>query len=153
MNLPYRFKVIGRTQQFINSFGEELMMQQAEIAIGVAAKKSNAQICEYSVCSRVKPTKENIGFHEWVIEFYRQPDDMSLFTFQLDDELQRVNIDYQAKRKNNSTISLPKINRVKKGTFYSWMKKHGKLGGQFKVPRLSEKSIYIDELLEISGIN
>ena len=75
------------------------------------------------------------------------------FTTQLDDELQKVNIDYQAKRKNNSTISLPKINRVKKGTFYSWMKKHGKLGGQFKVPRLSEKSIYIDELLEISGIN
>ena len=150
---PYRFKVIGRTQQFINSFGEELMMRQAEIAIGIAAKKSNAQICEYSVCSRVKPTKENIGFHEWVIEFYKQPDDMSLFTFQLDDELQRVNIDYQAKRKNNSTISLPKINLVKKGTFYSWMKKHGKLGGQFKVPRLSEKSIYIDELLEISGIN
>lgn len=150
---PFRFKVIGRTQQFINSFGEELMMQQAELAIGFAAKKANAQICEFSVCSRVVPTKHNIGFHEWAIEFYKLPKDMEFFKDQLDLELQRVNIDYKAKRKNNTTISSPKINHVKKDTFYSWMKKHGKLGGQYKVPRLSEKSIYIDELLEISSNN
>jgi hypothetical protein len=150
---PFRFKVIGRTQQYINSFGEELMMQQVELAIGIAAKKANAQICEFSVCSRVIPTKKNMGYHNWAIEFYKTPENMSFFIEQLDIELQRVNIDYKAKRKNNTTISLPRINLVKKDTFYSWMKKHGKLGGQYKIPRLSEKTIYIDELLEISSNN
>ena len=151
--LPFRIQIIGRTQQFINTFGEELMMHQAEIAVGTAAKYSNAHVCEFSVCSKLLSNEKGIGFHEWAIEFYKKPNDLAFFSNQLDNELQKVNIDYKSKRKESKTISAPKINLVKKGTFYQWMKKHGKLGGQYKVPRLSEKSIYIDELLKISASN
>ncbi|TWP26190.1 GH3 auxin-responsive promoter family protein [Apibacter muscae] len=147
---PYRIKVTGRTKFYINAFGEELMVENAEQALKVAQDKTKAIISEYTAGPVFMDGKEK-GAHEWVIEFECQPDSMEEFTRILDLELQKLNSDYEAKRYNNMTLNPPKVHSAKKNLFYEWMKLRGKLGGQNKIPRLANDREYLNALLEMNN--
>ena len=147
--LPFKIKVIGRTQQFINLVGEELMIQHVEKAIKEAAEKCNCIVGEFTLAPYLEATNKSIGFHYWVIEFVTNPNDLIRFSKVLDNELQKTNIDYKAKRINNSPLKAPVIKVVQKNTFYRWLKSKNKLGGQNKIPRLSTTKQYINEILEM----
>lgn len=143
---PFRIKITGRTRHYINVFGEELNIENAEDALKLACEKTNATIVDYTVAPIFMEGK-NSGGHEWMIEFKEHPINLLYFTELLDNALKSINSDYEAKRYNNITLALPKINVAKKGLFYNWLKKNGKLGGQHKVPRLLNKRGFLEELL------
>ena len=147
---PFKIKVFGRTNQFMNAFGEELMIYHVEHAVNIAAKKLKAKIGEFTLSSVIQPNERTIGHHLWLFEFIQKPIDFLQFIQSIDDELKKINIDYCAKRKNNSPIGKPEIAVVKKGTFYKWMEKRGKLGGQHKVPRINNSTKYVNEILAIN---
>ena len=146
---PYRIKISGRTKHFINAFGEELIIDNAEVAIAEACKKTHATI-ENFTAGPCYFGDGNKGGHEWIIEFSQVPNDMERFTKLLDENLREVNSDYDAKRYLDMVLQLPKIHSVPGGTFYKWMKSRGKLGGQHKVPRLANNREYLEELLEFT---
>ncbi len=146
---PYRIKITGRTKHFINTFGEELIIENAEEAIKVACEKTNAVLKEYTVAPIFMKGRDN-GAHEWMVEFRNAPDNLKEFTTILDGQLQRINSDYEAKRYKNMTLSMPKVHQAKTGLFYEWLKQKKKLGGQHKVPRLSNNRAFLEEILEVS---
>ena len=143
---PYRIKITGRTRNFINAFGEELIIDNAEKALAIACERCHAIISEYTAAP-VYFSEKAKGAHEWLIEFEKPPDDLGFFTDILDNALKSLNSDYEAKRYHDMILALPQIRNMPKGTFYSWMKSKGKLGGQHKVPRLSNERKYIEEIL------
>jgi len=143
---PYRIKVVGRVKHFINAFGEELVIENAEKALASACKATEATIKEYTVAPIYLKNNQS-GKHEWLIEFEKEPIVIADFSRILDDQLKLLNSDYEAKRYNNLVIGDPLVNNLEKGTFYKWMKQNNKLGGQHKVPRLSNDRKYVDELL------
>ncbi len=143
---PFRIKIIGRTKSFINAFGEELMVDVAEKAIESACLASSASVLEFTAAP-VYQNSNTSGAHQWIIEFDKEPGDLEHFTRELDHALQNLNSDYEAKRYRNMILGMPQIMSAPKGTFYSWMKKRGKLGGQNKVPRLSNNRNYVDEII------
>lgn len=143
---PYRIKITGRTKHFINVFGEELVIENAVDALEVACSKSNALVIEFTVAP-VFMNGDKSGGHEWLIEFKEPPDNLEAFTRYLDDALKELNSDYEAKRYLNMTISMPVVHIAPKDIFYQWLKSKDKLGGQYKVPRLSNTRDYLDELL------
>ncbi len=145
---PHKIKITGRTKHYINAFGEELIVDNAENALKTASKKSNAIISEYTA-GPVFMSDKSKGRHEWLIEFEKEPDNMEYFVTMLDNALQALNSDYEAKRYKNITLDPPLVHSVKRGLFYQWLKEKGKLGGQNKVPRLANNRQYLDELLEI----
>ncbi len=145
---PYRIKITGRTKHHINVFGEELIIENAEEALRTACEKTNAIISDYTVGPIFMEGKEK-GGHEWIIEFTKEPKVMAKFTEILDEALKGINSDYEAKRYLNMTLMLPLVHKAKKGLFYSWLKKKGKLGGQHKVPRLSNSRAFVEELLNL----
>lgn len=147
---PYRIKITGRTKHFINVFGEELIIENAEDALKKACKKTNATITDYTV-GPIFMSDTQKGGHEWIIEFENAPKNLDYFTEMLDNALKSINSDYEAKRYNNMTLSLPKVHQANKGLFYKWLKKKGKLGGQHKVPRLSNQRDFVEELLALSN--
>jgi hypothetical protein len=142
---PHRFIITGRTRHFINAFGEELIVENAEKALKIACEKTGTLINEYTAAP-VYMDIDNQGAHEWLIEFEKKPEDLKYFTYILDDALKSVNSDYEAKRFNNYTLNMPIVKCVEKGTFYKWLEKKNKLGGQHKIPRLSNDRTYIDEI-------
>jgi hypothetical protein len=142
---PYRIEISGRTKHFINAVGEELIVDNAERAISRTCEKTGCLISEYTAAP-IYPTKTAAGRHEWLIEFSKEPADLNHFTEVLDEELKALNSDYEAKRTGNMTLDRPLVIPVESGTFYEWMKKRGKLGGQHKVPRLFNGRKYIDEI-------
>ena len=144
---PYRIKISGRTKHFINAFGEELIIDNAEVAIADACKKTDATIDNFTAGPHYI-AEGNKGGHEWIIEFSRNPNDLSRFTKLLDEKLREINSDYDAKRYKDIALNEPIVHVVPPGTFYQWMKSRGKLGGQHKVPRLANNREYIDQLLE-----
>ncbi|GAB4455778.1 MAG: GH3 auxin-responsive promoter family protein [Bacteroidia bacterium] len=144
---PFRIKIAGRTKHFINAFGEELMVHNADEAISEACKMSGAIINDYTVAPIYM--NEHSGAHQWIIEFEKIPDDLNYFAYILDNTLKEKNSDYEAKRYNNYVISPPQIVVAPKNTFYQWLKKNNKLGGQNKVPRLSNDRKIADEILQI----
>ena len=146
---PHKIKITGRIKHFINAFGEELIIDNAEKALKAASEKTNAHIKEYTAAPIYMSNKET-GGHEWLIEFSEKPDNLDMFINVLDEVLKKVNTDYEAKRYKDLTLRLPTVHIVKEGLFYQWMKSRGKLGGQNKVPRLSNNRDYIDELLELN---
>ena len=146
---PYRFKITGRTKHFINAFGEELVIENADFAIEAACKTMNAHIAEYTAAPMYHHTT-NIGTHEWLIEFDKEPESLELFVTELDKNLQASNSDYEAKRYKDIALSRPVVRNVPKGTFHSWLKKSGKLGGQHKIPRLHNDRKYIDEIIKLT---
>ena len=146
---PYKIKVTGRTKHHINVFGEELIIENAEQALKKATQETGCEIKDYTAAPIFMDGKEK-GAHEWVIEFKNPPEDMTLFNTQLDLALQEVNSDYQAKRFNNTTLNAPKIHAARENLFYDWLRENNKLGGQHKVPRLSNKRDFIEALLHIN---
>ena len=145
---PYRIKITGRTKHFINAFGEEVIIDNAEKALEIACKKSDAVIKEYTAAPIYFSDKEN-GAHEWLIEFEEAPNNLEYFTEVLDNALKSINSDYEAKRYRNIALRMPVVQAVEEGTFYNWMKSRGKLGGQHKVPRLSNDRQYVEEIKNI----
>jgi hypothetical protein len=146
---PLRIKIAGRTKHFINVFGEELMVGNTDRALELALKKNQASVNDYTVCPIFIDNK-NKGGHEWLIEFEKKPENLEKFTRDLDDALKTLNSDYEAKRYRDMVLSLPKINIARKNLFYDWLKSKNKLGGQNKVPRLSNSREYLDSLLKIN---
>ncbi len=145
---PYKIKVTGRTKHFINIVGEEVIIDNTDKAIKEACEKSGAIIEEYTVAPIFMKGKER-GAHEWVVEFSKSPDSLELFTDTVDKTLQQLNSDYCKKREGNGALNRPKIHVAPSGTFYRWMKERGKLGGQNKIPRLSNNRDYIEPLLKL----
>ncbi len=145
---PFRIKIVGRTKHFINAFGEELMIENAETAIAHACEVTNAEIDNFTA-GPVYLQAGKQGGHEWIIEFVNEPDDLDRFTTVLDEKLREINSDYDAKRHRDIALIAPKIHSVQQGVFHEWMKRRGKLGGQNKVPRLSNDREFLDDILEM----
>lgn len=145
---PYRIRISGRTKHFINAFGEEVIIENAESAINRACEETNAVIDNFTAAP-VFLEKGKKGGHEWIIEFKVKPASLQQFNRVLDETLREINSDYDAKRQHDLALVAPKINSVRPGTFYDWMKRRGKLGGQNKVPRLFNTREYVDDILEM----
>lgn len=146
---PYRIKVSGRTKHHINVFGEELIIENAEDALKKVCKKTKAEIVDYTAAPIFMKGKEK-GAHEWLIEFKKPPTDIHYFNELLDNALKALNSDYEAKRFNNMTLNKPTIHIAREQLFYDWLKQNNKLGGQHKVPRLSNNRDYMDALLDLN---
>lgn len=145
---PYRFQISGRTKQFINTFGEEVIVDNAEQALKAACEVTDAIIRDYTA-GPVYFGDNEAGAHEWIIEFEKQPTDFNKFCETLDSKLREINSDYDAKRFKDLALRKPVIHNAPDNTFYLWMKSRGKLGGQNKVPRLANDRQYLDSLLKI----
>jgi len=145
---PHKIRITGRTRHFINVFGEEVIVENAERALEKACKATGALVAEYTAAPVYMGTDRK-GCHEWFIEFVKQPSSIEEFARVLDSTLCEVNSDYEAKRAKNVTLDFPVVTQAVQGTFFEWMRQRGKLGGQNKVPRLSNTREYIDELLAI----
>ena len=145
---PYRMQISGRTRHYINAFGEELMIDNAEKALVYACEHTQALVRDYTAAPVYYSDKES-GCHEWMIEFEKHPVSLTLFTALLDQELQRLNSDYEAKRYKGMALKMPIVHSVAEGTFYNWLKSKSKLGGQHKVPRLSNTRLYLEEILAL----
>jgi hypothetical protein len=143
---PYRIRISGRTKHFINAFGEELIIDNAEKALTIACNKNKSVIREYTAAPIYFEGNKKAA-HEWLIEFVTPPENLEQFTADLDAALQTLNSDYEAKRAKNMALTKPVVKSMKAGTFYNWLKLKGKLGGQHKVPRLANDRKYIDEIL------
>jgi len=143
---PFKIKITGRTKHFINAFGEELIIDNAEKAIKIACQRTNSTIKEYTAAP-IYPQKDRKGGHEWIFEFEQKPNDINYFIDVLDTVLKSLNSDYEAKRYMNLSMDTPKVHIAPNGLFYTWLNNKGKLGGQNKVPRLSNNRTYIEELL------
>lgn len=146
---PHKIIISGRTKHYINAFGEELMVDNAERALHEACNATNATIKEYTAAP-VFMGSNTKGRHQWLIEFGQQPQSLELFTATLDNKLKQLNSDYEAKRYNDITLDPPTVTIARDGLFYEWLKGKGKLGGQNKVPRLANNREYIDSLLAIN---
>jgi len=145
---PFRIKITGRTKHFINAFGEEVIIDNAENALTKACAVTSAKVKDYTACP-IYFKGDKAGGHEWIIEFETQPTDFEQFIDVLDQTLREVNSDYDAKRFKDMALSRPKVHNAPADTFYKWLKLRGKLGGQHKVPRLANDRKYVDEILEM----
>ncbi|MDR2562550.1 MAG: GH3 auxin-responsive promoter family protein [Prevotellaceae bacterium] len=144
---PHKIKITGRTKHFINVFGEELIVDNAEVALSKACDVTGAVITEYTVAPIFMDAETAKGAHEWLIEFETPPNDYEQFANILDAALCEVNSDYEAKRDRDTTLKRLKLTVLDKGTFYEWMRRRGKIGGQNKVPRMSNSREYAEELI------
>ncbi|MDP4267209.1 MAG: GH3 auxin-responsive promoter family protein [Bacteroidota bacterium] len=145
---PFRIRVTGRTRSFINAFGEELIVENSDKAIAIASQTTEASVKEYTAAP-IYLDQKNYAAHEWFIEFITPPEDIEYFTDTLDNALKSLNSDYEAKRSNDMILKKPVIHILPEGTFYKWLKSNNKLGGQHKIPRLSNDRKYVDEIIEI----
>lgn len=143
---PYKIVVAGRLKHYINAFGEELIIDNAERAIQIASQRSGAVVSDYTAAP-VYFTSTSNGAHEWLLEFYNEPADIDAFAGELDRALKSLNSDYEAKRHRDIALGPPVVRVLKKGTFSNWLRSRGKLGGQHKVPRLSNERSFVEEIL------
>lgn len=146
---PHKIRITGRTKSYINAFGEEIIIDNAEKAIHAACKETGATVRDYTA-GPVYMSGRGKGAHEWLIEFSQEPDSLERFAEVLDLTLQEVNSDYAAKRFKDTTLYAPIVHVLPEGAFYRWMERRGKTGGQNKVPRLSNERVFIDQLLEMN---
>ena len=144
---PYRIQITGRTKNYINVCGEELIEDNANQAIKMACTETNASIKEYTAAPYLSKHNRPIG-HQWIIEFDQEPEDKELFETLLDEALKKVNSDYEAKRYKNLILQPPRITFVANGTFMKWLKDKNKLGGQYKIPRLKNSREIVEEILK-----
>lgn len=145
---PYRIRITGRTKHHINVFGEELMIENTDMALAKTCQLTNTEVIDYTVAPIFMNGKEK-GAHEWIIEFKKKPECLERFSQILDESIQSLNSDYEAKRYNNMTLNPLKVNIARENLFYDWLKKEDKLGGQNKIPRLSNSREYLENLLEL----
>lgn len=146
---PYKFIITGRTKFFINAFGEELIVDNAEVGLAEACRRTGAQVLEYTAAP-VFMDGEGKCRHQWLVEFSQAPQDKALFARILDETLQRVNSDYEAKRYKDITLQPLELVEARSGLFHDWLASKGKLGGQHKVPRLSNTRNHIEEMLSLN---
>lgn len=144
---PFRIKVSGRLKHFINAFGEEVIVDNTDKAVSIACEKTGAIVNDYTAAPVYFSDAGN-GAHEWLVEFDKEPGNLNEFTVELDKALQSINSDYEAKRYKDIALHLPLLHRMPKGLFNEWLKSKGKLGGQHKVPRLSNERTLIEEILQ-----
>jgi hypothetical protein len=144
---PYKIIVSGRVRHYINAFGEELIVDNTDRAISMASEKTNSIVNDYTAAPIYFSDNSN-GAHEWLIEFDKEPENPEAFVKELDTALQSLNSDYEAKRHKNIALRMPVVRVLKKGSFNNWLKSRGKLGGQHKVPRLSNERTFIEEILQ-----
>lgn len=149
---PFKIRITGRTKHFINAFGEELMVDNADQGIVEACKVTGAQVDNYTA-GPVFFDGGNHGGHEWLIEFASPPSDIREFAVVLDQTLQQLNSDYEAKRRGDLALGMPVVKVLPNGAFHQWMKKRGKLGGQHKVPRLANNRDYVDDILKMLAVS
>ena len=149
-NCPYKFIITGRTKHFINAFGEELIVDNAEKGLAKACAATGAQVADYSAAPVFMDEHAKCR-HQWLIEFAKMPDDMAKFAQVLDDTLKEVNSDYEAKRQNNLALQPLEVIVARQGLFHDWLDQKGKLGGQHKIPRLSNTREYIEEMLKLNN--
>ncbi len=145
---PYRIRVTGRTKHFINAFGEELMVDNAERAIAEACAGTGAVVANYTAAP-IYFEGASRGGHEWLIEFRQPPQDLVAFTTLMDQVLKRLNSDYEAKRQGDLALGFPLVRVLPQGSFLAWMKQRGKLGGQHKVPRLANHREYLESIMDL----
>ncbi len=146
---PYKIKITGRIKQFVNAFGEEVMVSNTDKALAETCDLFDARVREYTVAPIYFEANAK-GGHEWLIEFERPPQDMEAFNKHLDNSLQKINSDYEAKRFRNMAMVLPKLRAVPHGTFHNWLKSKGRFGGQNKVPRLANHRQYLEDILRFA---
>ncbi|MBL7698418.1 MAG: GH3 auxin-responsive promoter family protein [Chitinophagaceae bacterium] len=144
---PFKIIVSGRVKHYINAFGEELIIDNTDRAISLACKNTSAIVNDYTAAP-IYFNDDNNGAHEWLVEFEKEPEDFEAFVGELDTALKSLNSDYEAKRHKNIALRMPVVRKLKKGSFNNWLKSRGKLGGQHKVPRLSNERIFIEEILQ-----
>jgi len=142
---PYRIKVSGRLKHYINAFGEEVIIDNTDQAIATACKKTDAVVKDYTAAP-VYFSENTNGAHEWLIEFEKDPHDLQQFAYELDTALKNINSDYEAKRYKDIALRLPIVKKVASNTFVNWLSSKGKLGGQHKVPRLSNERKFVEEI-------
>lgn len=147
---PYRIRITGRTKHHINVFGEELMIENTDKALAKTAEEFNVDVVEYTVAPIFMKDKEK-GAHEWIVEFKENPKDLVTFTKRLDENIQAINSDYEAKRYNNMTLNQLELHIAQPNLFHLWLSKKDKLGGQNKIPRLSNDRTYLDQLKELNN--
>ena len=147
---PYKFVITGRTKYFINAFGEELIMDNAEKGLAYACEKTGAQISEYTAAPVYMDSNAKCR-HQWLIEFSKRPDNIQVFASLLDKRLQELNSDYEAKRFHDITLQHLEVIEARKDLFNDWLKSKGKLGGQHKVPRLSNSRKNLEEMLDLNN--
>ena len=147
--LPPKIKITGRTKQFVNAFGEEIMVSNTDKALVITCKEFNAIVSEYTVAP-IYFEGSGKGGHEWLIEFEKRPLDIEAFNHRLDVNLQILNSDYEAKRFKNMALKELQMRVLPKGTFHSWLRSKGKFGGQNKVPRLANHRKYVEDILGFS---
>lgn len=146
---PYKFRITGRTKLFVNAFGEEVIIDNAESAMDAACKATDAEISEYTMAP-IFMTDTVKGSHQWVVSFRKAPADMEQFTDALDKALQAVNSDYEAKRRNSTTLLRPTVTVVPDGTFVDLLRTERRVGGQVKIPRLSGERTYVENLVQFA---
>ncbi|MES1218160.1 MAG: GH3 auxin-responsive promoter family protein, partial [Bacteroidota bacterium] len=147
---PFRIRVSGRLKHYINAFGEELIIDNTDKAIAIASEKTGAVVNDYTAAPVYFSDLSN-GAHEWLIEFEREPENLNLFIKELDTALKTLNSDYEAKRHKDIALRMPLLHVVKKGIFSEWLRSKGKLGGQHKVPRLSNERVLLEEILQMNN--
>ena len=145
---PYNIKVSGRLKHYMNAFGEEVIVDNSDKAIALSAEKTNAIVNDYTAAP-VYFTDNSNGAHEWLVEFEKEPDDFNNFITELDGNLKNINSDYEAKRHKDIALRMPIVHTLPKGTFTQWLRSKGRLGGQHKVPRLSNERTMLEEILKI----
>lgn len=145
---PYQFRITGRTRQFINAFGEEVMIHNTDMAISEATRRTNCEIKDYTVAPKYLENGDR-GRHEWLIEFQRPPDNLDQFASVLDQELQKINSDYAAKRTRNLALENLSVTALPSNTFDRWLKHQKRQGAQVKVPRLANDRRYVEDILEL----
>lgn len=143
---PYRIKVSGRLKHFMNAFGEEVIVDNTDKAITVACEKTGSAVNDYTAAP-IYFSQQGNGAHEWLVEFEKEPAELALFAYELDTALKNLNSDYEAKRQKDIALRMPVVRSVKKGLFNEWLRSKGKLGGQHKVPRLSNDRTILDSIL------
>ena len=147
---PYKFVITGRTKHFINAFGEELIVDNAEKGLAQACLATGAQVKDYTAAPIFMDANAKCR-HQWMIEFAKRPASVEEFAVILDRSLQGINSDYEAKRSKNITLQPLEIIEANNGLFDEWLKRKGKLGGQHKIPRLSNSRTYMDELIQLNN--
>ncbi|MDQ6812206.1 MAG: GH3 auxin-responsive promoter family protein [Bacteroidota bacterium] len=147
---PFKISVSGRIKHFINAFGEEVIVDNSDRAIAAASEKTGAIVKDYTAAP-IYFSENGNGSHEWLIEFEKAPSDIGLFTYELDNALKNLNSDYEAKRHKDIALRMPVVHSLKKCVFEEWLRSKGKLGGQHKVPRLSNDRKYIEEIFAIAA--
>jgi hypothetical protein len=149
---PLRLEIIGRTRHFVNAFGENVIVEEVERALVEACRRSGAQVIEFTVAPRYGSGRDGRGRHDWVVEFSTPPASLEWFSYLLDQTLQQLNTDYRTKRARDVGMLPPRVVTVPPGTFYRWMQSRGKLGGQNKVPRVTNDRAVAESLLRAAGL-